>query len=131
MTCGTRYKLHAFIQAVLNTNCCQNSATRLLITRLRISQMSKCLSSRLRETSSLCHKTFSSHYEQDHYNIWHMFSRVPSFLCLLSSYLGFRRCVFFQTFFLFDYQGQTQISTHFTITHPAPKTSLWLCLQIF
>jgi hypothetical protein len=27
MTCGTRYKLHAWIQAVMNVNCYQNSET--------------------------------------------------------------------------------------------------------
>jgi hypothetical protein len=38
MTCGTTYKLHTCIQAVLNVNCHQISETRHLITRLRISQ---------------------------------------------------------------------------------------------
>jgi len=87
-------------------NCYQNSETRHLITQPPISQMSKRLSSRLREkvpfVTNLSALT-ASHYEQKHYNILHMFSHVPSFLYLLSSYLGFRRCVFFQTFFLFDY----------------------------
>jgi len=101
MSCGTRNKLHACIQAVINVNCYQNSETRHLITQPPISQMSKRLSSRLREkvpfATNLSALT-ASHYEHNHYNILHMFSRVSSFLYLLSSYLGFRRCVSFRPF---------------------------------
>ena len=119
MTCGTRYKLHAFIQAVLNTNCCQNSATRLLITRLRISQMSKCLSSRLRETSSLCHKTFSSHYEQDHYNMTHVLA--CSILSLSSLFLsGIQTLCFLSDLFLIRLSGPN--TDLYTLHHHSPGT---------
>jgi hypothetical protein len=132
MTCAISYKLHTLIEAVLTVHSYKSSETRHLITWLRISHFDFTTPRQHQVPLSQIVQFLQFLTTNRITTISYTCSRVFHPFCIFSSIIWDSDSVFyFSPFFLFDYyHGQAQISTHFTITHPAPKTRLWLCLQI-